>query len=93
MSDLFEAGGLPDDAPRPLADRLRPKMLGEVIGQDHLIGITRERFIVIPQHQRDGNRGAQKHRAAPIELLPDIVGTVLLRLFRPTVLRGKNRRG
>ncbi|HTK79888.1 MAG TPA: AAA family ATPase, partial [Rhizomicrobium sp.] len=38
MSDLFEAGGLPDDAPRPLADRLRPKMLSEVVGQDHLIG-------------------------------------------------------
>jgi putative ATPase len=38
MSDLFEAGGLPDDAPRPLADRLRPKWLAEVVGQDHLIG-------------------------------------------------------
>jgi putative ATPase len=38
MSDLFEAGGLPDDAPRPLADRLRPKALGEVVGQDHIIG-------------------------------------------------------
>src|SRR6185312_5801992 len=38
MSDLFEAGGLEDDAPRPLADRLRPKSLSEVVGQDHLIG-------------------------------------------------------
>src|ERR1700758_2227870 len=38
MSDLFEAGGLPDDAPRPLADRLRPKSLAEVVGQDHLLG-------------------------------------------------------
>ncbi|HEY4114336.1 MAG TPA: replication-associated recombination protein A [Rhizomicrobium sp.] len=38
MSDLFEAGGLPDNAPRPLADRLRPKTLAEVVGQDHLIG-------------------------------------------------------
>ncbi|HKD21590.1 MAG TPA: AAA family ATPase, partial [Rhizomicrobium sp.] len=38
MTDLFEAGGLPDDAPRPLADRLRPKALGEVVGQDHLLG-------------------------------------------------------
>ena len=37
MSDLFEAGGLPEDAPRPLADRLRPKSLGEVVGQDHLL--------------------------------------------------------
>jgi putative ATPase len=38
MSDLFEAGGLSDDAPRPLADRLRPASLGEVVGQDHIIG-------------------------------------------------------
>src|ERR1700743_962427 len=38
MSDLFEAGGLAEDAPRPLADRLRPKNLGEGVGQDHLIG-------------------------------------------------------
>jgi putative ATPase len=38
MTDLFEAGGLSDDAPRPLADRLRPKTLAEVVGQDHLIG-------------------------------------------------------
>src|ERR1700679_1473401 len=36
-TDLFEAGGLPDDAPRPLADRLRPKTLAEVVGQDHLL--------------------------------------------------------
>ncbi|HSC19447.1 MAG TPA: replication-associated recombination protein A [Rhizomicrobium sp.] len=38
MSDLFEAGGLDAGAPRPLADRLRPKTLAEVVGQDHLIG-------------------------------------------------------
>ena len=38
MSDLFEAAGLTDDAPRPLADRLRPEKLEEVIGQDHLLG-------------------------------------------------------
>ena len=38
MSDLFEAGGLSDDAPRPLADRLRPASLDEVVGQDHIIG-------------------------------------------------------
>ena len=38
MSDLFQTAGLEDDAPRPLADRLRPKTLGEVVGQDHLIG-------------------------------------------------------
>ena len=38
MSDLFAASGLEDDAPRPLADRLRPRALSEVVGQDHLIG-------------------------------------------------------
>ncbi len=38
MTDLFEAGGLDKDAPRPLADRLRPKTLTEVVGQDHLLG-------------------------------------------------------
>src|SRR6202012_4465254 len=38
MSDLFEAGGLENEAPRPLADRLRPRSLSEVVGQDHLIG-------------------------------------------------------
>ena len=37
MSDLFESGGLAEDAPRPLADRLRPKSLAEVVGQDHLL--------------------------------------------------------
>ncbi|MBV9695182.1 MAG: AAA family ATPase, partial [Alphaproteobacteria bacterium] len=37
MSDLFEAGGLADGAPRPLADRLRPASLAEVVGQGHLL--------------------------------------------------------
>ncbi|HEY5071443.1 MAG TPA: replication-associated recombination protein A [Caulobacteraceae bacterium] len=38
MSDLFEAAGLTPEAPTPLADRLRPKSLDEVVGQDHLLG-------------------------------------------------------
>ena len=38
MSDLFAAAGLERDAPRPLADRLRPLTLTEVVGQDHLVG-------------------------------------------------------
>ena len=38
MSDLFSAAGLSDTAPRPLADRLRPKTLDEVVGQAHLLG-------------------------------------------------------
>ena len=33
MSSLFES-----QAPRPLADRLRPRRLEEVVGQDHLLG-------------------------------------------------------
>ncbi|VAV88426.1 Replication-associated recombination protein RarA [hydrothermal vent metagenome] len=37
MSDLFTSAGLEADAPRPLADKLRPKSLDEVVGQDHLI--------------------------------------------------------
>jgi putative ATPase len=38
MANLFEAAGLSGDAPRPLADRLRPSKLNEVVGQDHLVG-------------------------------------------------------
>ena len=38
MSDLFESAGLSGEAPRPLADRLRPKTLRDVVGQDHLVG-------------------------------------------------------
>ena len=38
MSSLFEAAGMDVGAPRPLADRLRPQTLEEVVGQDHLIG-------------------------------------------------------
>ncbi|TNC46604.1 replication-associated recombination protein A [Rubellimicrobium rubrum] len=42
MSDLFdlapqEEGG-PSAAPRPLADRMRPRRLEDVVGQDHLLG-------------------------------------------------------
>jgi putative ATPase len=33
MSTLFET-----QAPRPLADRLRPGRLGDIVGQDHLLG-------------------------------------------------------
>ncbi|MCY1644840.1 replication-associated recombination protein A [Methylorubrum sp. SL192] len=38
MSDLFVSAGLETGAPRPLADRLRPRRLAEVVGQEHLIG-------------------------------------------------------
>ncbi|MEA2975020.1 MAG: putative ATPase [Alphaproteobacteria bacterium] len=35
---LFAAAGLEHDAPHPLADKLRPTKLAEVVGQDHLLG-------------------------------------------------------
>src|SRR3984893_7769698 len=38
MTDLFAAANLANDAPRPLADRLRPQSLADVAGQDHLLG-------------------------------------------------------
>jgi putative ATPase len=38
LNDLFETAGLGDDTYRPLADRLRPKTLSDVVGQDHIIG-------------------------------------------------------
>jgi putative ATPase len=38
MASLFEAAGLENSASRPLADRLRPKTLAEVAGQNHLLG-------------------------------------------------------
>ncbi|TGY89831.1 replication-associated recombination protein A [Marinicauda algicola] len=38
MTDLFQSAGLESGAPRPLADRLRPQSLDEVVGQDHLLG-------------------------------------------------------
>ena len=38
MSDLFQSAGLEKEAPRPLADRLRPAAMAEVIGQRHLLG-------------------------------------------------------
>ncbi|MCB1542902.1 MAG: AAA family ATPase, partial [Rhodoblastus sp.] len=38
MSDLFAHAGFEKGAPRPLADRLRPRTLAEVAGQDHLLG-------------------------------------------------------
>lgn len=39
MADLFEAAGLGDDVPRPLADRLRPQALKDIAGQTHLLGL------------------------------------------------------
>ncbi|MDD7910645.1 replication-associated recombination protein A [Pseudovibrio exalbescens] len=38
MSDLFSSAGLDKSGNRPLADRLRPSKISEVVGQEHLIG-------------------------------------------------------
>ena len=38
MADLFAQAGMEAGAPRPLADRLRPRRLDEVVGQEHLTG-------------------------------------------------------
>lgn len=35
---LFSIAGLDDGAPRPLPDRLRPRELSQVVGQDHILG-------------------------------------------------------
>src|SRR5262249_15216817 len=37
-ASLFAAAGLEQDAPHPLPDRLRPRKLSEVVGQDHILG-------------------------------------------------------
>ena len=38
MNDLFSASGLSEGAPQPLADKLRPETLSDVVGQNHLLG-------------------------------------------------------
>ncbi|MEN3976186.1 replication-associated recombination protein A [Emcibacter sp. SYSU 3D8] len=40
MADLFQTAGLETSAPRPLADRLRPARIEDVVGQGHLLGPT-----------------------------------------------------
>ena len=38
MTNLFQSAGLETDAPKPLAEALRPNDLNDVVGQSHLIG-------------------------------------------------------
>jgi putative ATPase len=75
MSDLFEAAGLKPEAPRPLADRLRPTTLDEVVGQEHLLG-------------PDGpvRRMAEAHRLGSMILWgpPGVGKTTLARLLAQT---------
>lgn len=37
MTDLFDVGAAQSDAHRPLADRMRPAKLQDVVGQDHIL--------------------------------------------------------
>ena len=37
MADLFSETPAPRSTPRPLADRMRPTRLQDVVGQDHLL--------------------------------------------------------
>ncbi len=37
-TNLFAAAGMEQDAPHPLPDRLRPRALSDVVGQDHILG-------------------------------------------------------
>ncbi|MGE0230451.1 MAG: replication-associated recombination protein A [Flavobacteriaceae bacterium] len=38
MTNLFQAAGMEREADRPLADRLRPEKLSQIVGQEHLVG-------------------------------------------------------
>ncbi len=38
MNSLFEQAPEPDDAKRPLAERMRPRTLEEFMGQQHVLG-------------------------------------------------------
>ncbi|MCL2271051.1 MAG: AAA family ATPase, partial [Treponema sp.] len=38
MDDLFAAKNLSDEGKSPLADRMRPRILEDIIGQDHIVG-------------------------------------------------------
>jgi putative ATPase len=72
MPDLFEAAGLSAAAPRPLADRMRPQKLADVVGQEHLLG----------QDGPIGRMVAQKRIASMILWGPPGVGkTTIARLL------------
>ena len=50
MTDLFdtlEEASIPNDVLRPLADRLRPRSLAEVIGQSQILGVDRPLSIIL----------------------------------------------
>ncbi len=63
-ASLFAAAGLERDAPRPLADRLRPHTLSEVVGQDHLLGPdgALTRMLETQEPRLAGLLGPARHR-------------------------------
>jgi putative ATPase len=77
VSDLFASAGLESEAPRPLADRLRPNSLDEVVGQDHVLGTEGPLGRMLAQHRLSsiilwGPPGVGKTTIA--RLLADAVG-------------------
>ena len=49
--NLFDAAGMEQDAPHPLPDRLRPRKLSDVVGQDHILGPDGEKVFAPPIRQ------------------------------------------
>lgn len=72
MADLFDMPAQPDSVPRPLADRLRPKSLAEVIGQEKVLS-------------RDGSLGAMLAAGSLSSLIlwgpPGVGKTTIARLL------------
>ena len=72
MADLFDTPSRPDSGPRPLADRLRPRTLAEVIGQDKVLS-------------RDGPLGAMLAAGSMSSLIlwgpPGVGKTTIARLL------------
>jgi len=64
MSDLF-AGPFRPGRAAPLADRLRPKSLAEVAGQDHLVGKDGALSAFSPRLDRQPDLLGPRERARP----------------------------
>ena len=66
--DLFAAAAAPDDVLRPLAVRMRPETLDEVVGQQHVLGEGSPlRRLADPQSQGSLTAPSSIIRLAPRE--------------------------